>query len=72
MNSTAPIAVARDGTVAPRAERRLAAAAAEGAGDVAAAPLLQKNNQRQYQADQNVKIVVRWSHRIGLRRTPYI
>lgn len=37
-----------------RAECRLAAAAAERAGDVAAAPLLQKDHQRQHKTGQDV------------------
>ena len=39
----------------PRPERRLAAAAAERAGDVAAAPLLQKDRHQQHQADHHVE-----------------
>ena len=39
---------------APRAERRLAAAAAERVGDVAALALLEQHDQHQHEADQDV------------------
>ena len=57
MNSTAQIGrrPRQHGRAAARAERRLAAAAAKRAGDVAALALLEQDHQHQHEADEHVR-----------------
>ncbi len=54
-----------------RPERRLTAAAAKRAGDITAAALLQKNHQREHQANENVETDEQVVHIVISLQTTY-